>query len=327
MQLCNHLSHSCNVSLLPQSSQFVGLDTARDAKPPGRYLNLSTSTGWPYLLSRGSSSIPLHHIWEGKVLLSTPYSKYQEESLLTCFPTPYWTRPCTSLTPAPPSFHLHVLQHQESLGCARQQLSAPANSASPPLPAHWAPARLKSHRSSPQKCHLPIVFLANINLTLEIREEVAGLFWDRRQAASAHCQQPSQQPQASEFSSTTMQTAKEEENEKVKARQQAVVRRTVDPWDRWLQATNIHPRDTALKGVFSAPCCYADLLVQILPLRAQWQDGSSCNRSVMKNVMKSVMKSTNFMYIWPFQIEKLQLSALAQGCLLLQESQPSGRAI
>ena len=72
------------------------------------------------------------------------------------------------------------------------------------------------------------MFLANINLTLETREEVAGLFWDRGQAAGARCQQPSQQPQASRLSSTAMQIAKEEENEEVKARWQAVVRPTDD---------------------------------------------------------------------------------------------------
>lgn len=68
------------------------------------------------------------------------------------------------------------------------------------------------------------MFLASIALMLETHAEVAGLFWDRGQAAGACYQQSSQLPQASRLSSTATQTAKEEENEEVKARQQAVVR-------------------------------------------------------------------------------------------------------
>lgn len=133
------------------------------------------------------------------------------------------------MTPALLSFHLCVLQHQESLGCARRQSSAPADSASPPFPAHPGPAGPKPHGSSPpQKCLLPTVFLANTDLMLETCKEVAGLFQDRGQADSARGQQASQQPWASRLSSTATQTAKEEENEEVKARWQAVVRPTDD---------------------------------------------------------------------------------------------------
>jgi len=72
------------------------------------------------------------------------------------------------------------------------------------------------------------MLLANIDLTLETCEEVAGLFWDGGQAAGARRQQPSQQPQAPKLSSMATQTAKEEENQEVKARRQAAGRPTDD---------------------------------------------------------------------------------------------------
>lgn len=86
-----------------------------------------------------------------------------------------------------------------------------------------------------------------------------------------------------------------------------------DLWDPWLQVTNIQ----LSKGVFSAPCCYANLSVQILPMGACWQGSSSC--------YAQYNEKHKLHALWPFQTEELQLSALAWGCLLLQESWPSGR--
>lgn len=224
-----------------------------------------------------------------------------------------------------PAWLLHLLPSTSMSSSTRK--AVPSSSAQPrpmvrvtSLAGSPRASGQKSHGSSPpQKRRLPTVFLANIDLTLEAREEVAGLFWDRGQAAGARCRQPSEQPQESRLSSTATQTAKGEENEEVKARRQAVVR----PTDvRSLTPSHQHPaQGHCSQRVFFVPppCCYADLLVQILPSGSCWQGGFSCYDQCNKKHKLHVFMTLSD---WG-----AQLSALAQGCLLLQERRPSGRAV